>query len=60
MLKTSAVYLIFCDNCGIPQHIPQYILQNYIAIGVDGVYCKNCEKRIHIPEFLRKIAAELE
>lgn len=59
MARKKTDYLLFCDSCGIPQHVPNYILQTYIAIGVSGVYCKNCDKRIVVPEYLRKIAGEL-
>lgn len=52
-------YLLFCDQCGMPQLIPIFIMHTYIARGVGRVYCKNCEKRIEVPDYLRKIAEEL-
>lgn len=52
-------YLLFCSKCGIPQPIPNYILQAYIMSGVGWVYCRNCEMKIEIPEYIRKIAGEL-
>lgn len=59
MAHKKTEYLMFCDQCGLPQIIPTYILQAYIASGVTGVYCSNCAKRITVPEYLRKIAGEL-
>lgn len=53
-------YLMFCNHCGLPQHIPIYIIKAYFTLnGVEGVYFWNCTKQIDIPDFLRKIAKEL-
>lgn len=58
MTKKETKYLLFCEHCGTPQHIPQYILHTYIRNGV-GTFCKNCEKQVIVPEYLKKIAGEL-
>ncbi|WP_177177300.1 hypothetical protein [Bacillus sp. MUM 116] len=58
-MKKETDYLLFCSKCGIPQPIPNYILQAYFISGVDGVYCSNCENKIIIPEYLKKIAGDL-
>jgi hypothetical protein len=54
------VYLLFCDDCGIPQHVPDYILEVYFpAKGVNNTYCQNCSNEMTIPEYLKKISPEL-
>jgi hypothetical protein len=59
-MAKQTVYLMFCDHCGHPQHIPHYIIKAYFNIaGVEGVYCEHCQKLIDIPSYLRKIAKDL-
>lgn len=36
--------LFFCQYCGVPQSISNYVIQYYfILCGVDQFYCSNCK-----------------
>ncbi|UGB31691.1 MULTISPECIES: hypothetical protein [Bacillaceae] len=36
-------YIFFCQNCGLPQRITNYVIKKYfISYGVKGFYCSNC------------------
>jgi hypothetical protein len=59
MKVKKTAYLFFCDECGAPQEIPDYILKTYFVSEVEGIYCKNCERKIAIPDYLKKISGEL-
>lgn len=57
-MKEKAEYVMICD-CGTPKPIPNYILQAYIASGVDRIYCDRCQAVMEVPEYLIKIAGDL-
>lgn len=56
----ATTYLLFCDKCGQPQEIPNYILRTYFTLkSVNVVYCEHCENKTDIPEYLKEIAQDL-
>ena len=57
--RKKSSYVLFCSNCGIPQPIPNFILQAYFISGVDGVYCINCENKTVIPDYIKKLKNDL-
>lgn len=54
-----ATYMLFCEKCGNPQPIKEYIIKTYFVTEVPGVYCRTCDHLNPIPDYLRKIADEL-
>lgn len=53
-------YLLFCETCGTPKHIPKYIIANYWTLGqFKAEYCRNCGSSTEIPKHLKTIAKEL-
>ncbi|RXT07270.1 hypothetical protein [Ammoniphilus sp. CFH 90114] len=58
MMKT--VYLMFCQDCGLPKPLSPHVLIQYIhQEAVKKIYCDNCKSENVIPEYLRKIAIDL-
>ncbi|TWI58165.1 hypothetical protein [Halalkalibacter nanhaiisediminis] len=51
-------YLMFCDHCGMPKPIGEYIMREYFWIA-SHVYCNNCNKPNKIPEHLQQLSLQM-
>lgn len=59
-MKKKTNSLAFCEHCGLPLEIPNYIIKsNFMVPGMTGVNCNNCKREINIPNYIRKIAGDL-
>lgn len=59
-MKDKVGYLFFCQHCGTPQKIHDYILKTYFCSDmVVHYYCDNCEKANPIPDYVKKLKNEL-
>ncbi|MDF2859619.1 MAG: hypothetical protein K0Q87_5470 [Neobacillus sp.] len=51
-------YLFFCNHCGLPQVIPNFIVKTYFLNRfVKGFYCKNCNDFNAIGNLTREMIA---
>lgn len=42
-MKKEDAFLFFCNICGMPQKITNYVIKHYLLIhDVKGYYCQNC------------------
>lgn len=57
---SKQVYLMFCEKCGSPKHIPINILETTILNpAVPGIYCEICDFNNLISDYLRKHTIDL-
>lgn len=53
------MYLLFCECCGRPKRISEYIMRHYVP-EVKHFYCANCKSVMWISDELKEEARQLE